>query len=236
MERASQRPGVARAGRRRRRFAWLAVLPVLAALVGAGWVALAGGALRESVCWVLPNARVLIPPGDARCPLRPHEQIRRVRVLGAGSVLVSDAAAFRKAVSEAGSSLRVGVLREGREQWVEIAVREVPRHARLVRLAAAALVAAALLSVPIFLLWRAPSRAGVPLALFYSAVAVVGVTLIGGRSSPWLTRAALIAMVAAPAVLAHLSLIFPRERRVIREAPELLAVPYALCALLAAMG
>jgi signal transduction histidine kinase len=76
----------------------------------------------------------------------------------------------------------------------------------------------------------------VPLALFYSAVAVVSVTVISGRSSEWLTRAALLAMIAAPAILAHLSLTFPRERRVIREAPELVAIPYALSGLLVPIG
>jgi signal transduction histidine kinase len=106
----------------------------------------------------------------------------------------------------------------------------------MARLATASLVAGALLAIPLFLLWRSSSRAGVPLALFYSVVAVVAVTVISGRSSGWLTRGALLAMIAAPAVLAHLSLTFPRERRVIRDAPELLAIPYALGALLVPIG
>jgi len=136
----------------------------------------------------------------------------------------------------AGASLRVAVLRSGREQWVAIPVQEVPRAARMTRLATASLIAGALLAIPLFLLWRSASRAGVPLALFYSAVAVVAVTVISGRSSEWLTRAALLAMIVAPAILAHLSLTFPRERWVIRQTPELLAIPYALGALLVPIG
>jgi signal transduction histidine kinase len=214
----------------------LVVLPVLGTLIGSGLIALEGGSVRESACWVLPNARVLIPPGDTRCPLRSHEQIRRVEVPGRGSAPVGNSRMIQEALAEADASLRAAVLRGGHEKWVAIPVREVPRPARLARLATAALVAGALLLIPLFLLWRSPSRAGVPLALFYSAVAVVAVTVISGRSSEWLTRAALLALIAAPAVLAHLSLTFPRERRAIREAPELLAIPYALGAPLVPIG
>jgi signal transduction histidine kinase len=236
MERARPRERGARAGRRRRRFAWVAVFPVLAVLLGSGLIVLQSNMLREPDCWVLPNARVLIPPGDTRCPLQPHEQIRRVELSGGASIPVANSRVIRNALAEADASLRVAVLRGGREKWVEIPVREVPRSARAARLATAALGAGALLLIPLFLLWHSPSRAGVPLALFYSGVAVVAVTVISGRSSEWLTRAALLAMIAAPAVLAHLSLTFPRERRVIREAPEILVIPYALGALLVPIG
>jgi signal transduction histidine kinase len=212
------------------------VLPVLITLVGAGLIALEGGPVHESACWILPNARVLITPGDRRCPLRSHEQIRRIEVSGGASAPVLDSREIREAFAEAGVSLRVVVSRDGHEEWVAIPVREVPLSAAIARLATAALVAGALMSIPLFLLWRSPSRAGVPLALFYSAVAVVAVTVISGRRSEWLTRAALLAMSTAPAILAHLSLTFPRERRPIREAPELLAIPYALGALLVPIG
>ncbi len=236
MERARRRLRSPEARRNRRRLVWVAVLPVLTALFGSGLIALEDGASRELACWILPNARVLIPPGSTRCPLRPHEQIRRIEVPGGASVPVANSRMIQETLAEAAVSLRVAVLRDGQQEWVAIPVREVPRPARMARLATAALVAGALLSIPIFLLWRSASLAGAPLALFYSAVAVVAVTVISGRSSEWLTRAALLAMIAAPAVLAHLSLTFPRERRAIREAPELLAIPYALGALLVPIG
>lgn len=236
MERASPTLRKDRQRQRRRRFASFVVLPVLGALIGAGLLALEGGTVRELGCWVLPNASVLIAPRDTRCPLRPHEQIHRVELPGGGSVPVANSRTLQKALAGAGESLRVGVLRGGRQEWVEIPVREVPHHTRLARFATALVAAGVLLLIPLFLLWRSPSRAGVPLALFYSAVAVVSVATISGRGSEWVTRAALLAMIAAPAVLTHLSLTFPRERRAIREAPELLAIPYALGAVLVPIG
>jgi signal transduction histidine kinase len=129
-------------------------------------------------------------------------------------------------------------VRDGEEQWVEVPVREVPRRARLARVAASALVAGVLLMIPLFLLWNSASRAVLPIGILYSATAVVVVTLISGRHSgcDWLTRASLLAMISVPAALAHLSLTFPRERKVIRDAPSLLAVPYLLSGFLLPAG
>ncbi len=64
--------------RLRRQLTLIAVgFPLLALIASAG-LGMPDGATREFGCWVLPNARVLVTPGDEACPLRSHDQIRRV--------------------------------------------------------------------------------------------------------------------------------------------------------------
>ena len=225
-----------RVRRRRRLFTLVAALPVLGTLIVSVLLLGHDGASVELGCWLLPNGRVLVVPGDAGCPLRPHEQIRRVEIARGVSVPLHDPRMLHDRLSEAGPSLRVAVMREGAEHWVDVPVRHLSTATRAGRVATGAVVAGALLAIPLFLLWRSTSRAAVPLVLFYSATTVVVVTLICGRHSEWLTRASLLALIGAPAMLAHLSFVLPRERNVLREAPNLAALPYLTAGFLAATG
>ena len=213
----------------------VAVVPALAALGISGAFALREGTAREFGCWILPNARVLLTLGDAECPLRSDDQIWRVEGRN-GIHLVDSGAGIERLIAAGEATGRVSVRRRGKEHWAEVPIRQVPRSERVARVTAAGVVASGLLAIPLFLLWRSRSRAAVPFALLYSAAAVVAVTAIAGRQSEWLTRAALLALISAPAIVAHLSFTFPRERRVVREAPGLIAVPYALSCFLTAAG
>jgi signal transduction histidine kinase len=207
-------------------FTLTAILPVATALGIAAWLAVGEGVTRELGCWVLPNARVLKTPGDGACPFRSNDQIRRVEVRG-GRVQPVDSGAAVLALVEAGDATgRMSVLRAGREPWAKVPIREVSRRERLARVAAAAVVAGGLLSIPLFLLWRSRARAAIPFALLYSVTALVAATAIAGRRSEWLTRAALLALSSAPAIVAHLGFTFPRERWIIRRVPGLMAAPY----------
>jgi hypothetical protein len=215
----------------RRRLAAAAALPVALALAWSLALALPGEDRQEPGCWVLPNARVLVTPGDAECPLEANAQILRISGWDGPPRGVPE-----PVLETAQGALPITVLRRGREKPATLPLRTVSRSERVGRVATAAVVALALLTIPLVVLWNSPARAAVPFALFYSAVGVVTVTVMSGRSSEWLTRAALLAMAMAPAAVAHLGLTFPRERRVVQEAPEIAAVPYALCSMLVVMG
>jgi signal transduction histidine kinase len=213
-----------------------AIVPALAALGISGALASREGTAREFGCWILPNARVLVTPGDEGCPLRSDDQIWKVEGRSGAAHLVDGGAGIERLVAAGEATGRVSVRRRGAEQWAQVLIREVPRSERVARVTAGGAVASGLLAIPLFLLWRSRSRAAVPFALLYSAAAVVAITAIAGRQSEWLTRAALVALISAPAIVAHLSFTFPRERRVVREAPGLIAVPYALSSFLVAAG
>jgi GAF domain-containing protein len=214
----------------------VAVVPALAALGITGASALREGTVRELGCWILPNARVLVTPGDDDCPLGSNDELWRVEGRSGVVHLVDSGGKIGRLIAAGEATGRVSVRRGGRERWVEVPIREVPRSERAARVTAAGVVAGGLLAIPLFLLWRSRSRAAVPFALLYSAAAVVAVTAIAGRQSEWLTRVALLGLICAPAIVSHLSFTFPRERRVVREAPGLIAVPYALSCFLVAAG
>jgi signal transduction histidine kinase len=143
---------------------------------------------------------------------------------------------IREALNRAEYGLSVGIERDGMIHWRRIPVFEVSRVRRLVRVAAAALTAIALLGIPLFLLRHSNSRAAVPFSIFYGIVAIVSVAVICGRHSDSTTRLALFAASAAPAVLGHLALVFPRERRLIAESPELIGTPYVSLVILLPAG
>jgi predicted RND superfamily exporter protein len=212
--------------------ALVAILPV-AGMIGAAAITTVGvGTVKELSCWVLPNAHVMIAPGDSVCPLRANDRVREVERADGTSASVEDSSTLNAAVAEAGSNLRVLVSRDTRERWVEVPVLGVTRLGGAVRIASAALLAAVLMCIPLFLLRRSSSPAAVPFAFFYSAISVTGVGMIGGRSSELMMHAALLAAVAIPAILVHLNLTFFRHRKLIRDAPGLAFAPYVLSAML----
>lgn len=220
----------------RRLVALAAVGPVALALGGTLIVASADGARRSMGCWVLPNALAMWTPGSNECPLRSLEQVRRVSSSDGESVFVDTSRALEDAIARAQETVRVLVVRDGRETWVDLPVHVQSRTEQIVRLSSAALIAAVLLAMPLFLLRRSTAQTAVPFALFYSAIAVIAVVMIGARDSTWLTRLAILAMIAVPATLAHLNLTFLGQRRVIREVPGLGLAPYLLAAALVPVG
>lgn len=215
------------------RWTLVAVLPIVATLSGALVLGMRSG--KEIACWMLPNAYVLAAPKDG-CPLRSLERVRRLESPAGESVPITSQQEMHEAIDGTAAAIRVAVLRDGEERWIEVPITNATWSRRALRLATALFVAGALMWMPLFLLWRSTSAASVPFALFYSATSVVAITFIAGRASGWLTRGSLLAMISAPAVLAHLSFTFPREREVIREAPTLVVVPYALSAVLIPIG
>lgn len=209
----------------RRLLVAMAAFPVIATILWSTGLALVPGAVMELSCWVLPNGRVLTTPADAECPLDARDQVLRVAP-----------AEERSTAPARADSIVATIIRDGRTRELALPIQYTSRADRVARTAAASLVTGALLAIPLFVAWSSTSRAATPFAAFYSAVGVVVVTVMSGRHSEWLTRLALLAMVAAPGAMAHLSLTFPRERRLLREAPELAAVPYALSGLLVLTG
>jgi predicted RND superfamily exporter protein/signal transduction histidine kinase len=220
-----------------RRLVTLAVVgPVALALGGTLMVASDDGARRSMACWVLPNALAMWTPGSNECPLRSLEQVRRVSSGEGESVFVESSGALQEAIAQAPENVRVLVVRDGVETWLDLPVRLQSRTEQVVRLSSAALIAAVLLAMPLFLLRRSTAQTAVPFAFFYSAISVIAVVMIGARDSTWLTRLAILAMIAVPATLAHLNLTFLGQRRVIREVPGLGLAPYVLAAALVPVG
>jgi predicted RND superfamily exporter protein/signal transduction histidine kinase len=211
----------------------LVVLPVVGTIVSASLLAAHPGSSRELACWFLPNGHVaLVPNFDSGCPLFPHERVRSVIGVEGPSFVRS----FHPGtpIDKRSSNVQVAVVRDGEERWVDVPVRNVSVLKRAARLGSAILIAGILLCIPLALLWRSSSPAAAPFAFFYSANAVMVIAMLAGRHSAGLTDAALVSAVASPAILAHLALTFPRERRVVRSAPRVILIPYLVSGLLLA--
>ncbi len=212
---------------------FVAVLPLVISLIAGFSLALRDDSSRELPCWILPNGRVMHVPVLTRdCPLQGNDQISSVAAAGRPAHRYDNHRGFAAVLQTADSALELSVLRAGSPRRVELPIRSLPRGVRLARIAAVGLVACLLLCVPLVLLQRSKSEAVLPLALYFSATSVLLVTFACGRNSPWLQRSGVIAALAAPAILAHLGLTFPRERRTIKERRVLLLIPYAVSAIL----
>lgn len=224
---------------RRRRFALTlaVVLPPVALLALSLPWATHEGSLKEIPCWVLPNLRIMATPGNEACPIGARQTIARASAGHADATLaLRDPADLQAAIASAASPLRLELQEGTRKQWLAVPVRSTERATRLARVAAAAAAVSFLLGIPLFLVWRSSSRAAAPLAAFHACVSLVLITTLVGQHSVGLTRVALLALVLAPAAAMHLSMVFPRERGVIRDVPALLGVPYAFSALLIPVG
>jgi hypothetical protein len=220
----------------RRLVAVAAVVPVLGALGGAVWLSTRDDARRGTDCWILPNALAMWVPGTAGCPLRSLEQVKRIASEQRGSLSGDVVEELHDAVARGARSLDLLVKRQDGEAWVRLPVRERSAAELGARVVSAALIAAVLLSIPLFLLQRSASPTAVPLAFFYSAISVIAVVMVGGRDSAWLTRLAILAMIAVPATLVHLDLTFLGQRGAVRELPGIGAAPYLLAGALVPVG
>ncbi|HVH16803.1 MAG TPA: ATP-binding protein [Myxococcota bacterium] len=223
---------------RSRRWKWTLtlalVLPPLVLLALATPRAAQRGCIREIPCWVLPNLRVLATPGNEACPIESRQAIARADE--GALVPIRHHADLHAAVSRASSPLRVELQEGTRRHWRAVPVRKTERASRLARVAAVAAGVSFLLGIPILLVWRSSSRAASALAAFYACVSAVLVTTVVGQHSLGMTRAALVALVLAPAAAMHLSLLFPEERPIGRQVRGLAVLPYALGALLVPIG
>jgi signal transduction histidine kinase len=233
MDRSKQQP---MNRHRRGAFAAGAATPAVIALVLIAFGAVEDENRREISCWVLPNGRVIATPGDATCPLRLHDRIRGFQDVNGGMVRFADGRQIAAAIREAQKTLVLLIEGPDGEAWKQISVLEPSIATRIGRVGAAAVVVVAMLTLPTLLLWRSYAPAAVPFSVLYGAIAFIMVAFIGGRHSDILTRASLIAMGTAPAALMHLSLTFPRERRLIRDSPRLALAPYLLAGFLVAAG
>ena len=216
------------------------VLPPFALLaVGVPDAALRG-TVRELPCWVLPNLRVMPTIGNEACPIGATQTIARADLAATGdpidSLAIRDHGELQRIIAIAASPLRLELQAGAQEQWIDVPLRRSSRSTRLARAATGAAAASILLGIPLFLVWRSSSRAAIPLACFYACVSLVLVAALVGQHSVGMTRAALVALVLAPAAALHLSMVFPKERVIFRAVPALLFVPYAFTALLLPVG
>ncbi len=218
--------------RQRALFTLVAVLPVLAILAASLLFTIQRGATKDLACWILPNGHVLPIPGGDDCPLRARDRIIAFETAPGSLLPFKDPQSLELLISPGATGLRVRVIRDRREHWTRIPVREITRGDAVTRIVSSALLAGILLCIPLFLLRRSDSGAAVPFALFYSAISVIAVAVIAGRDCPWLSHVVVLALIVLPAVLTHLGFTFPTERRVIREAPGLVVVPYLLTGIL----
>lgn len=223
------------ASSRRRWMLTLAVVLIPVALLAlAVPEAIRKGSIAELPCWVLPNLQVMAAPGNEECPIGARQRIARADLEEMTDI--NDRATLREVLQRSGARVRLELQEGARKQWVDAPVHLTARPTRLARIGAAAVGVALLLGIPLFLVWRSSSRAASPLAAFYGCVSVVLVTITAGQHSDGMTRVALLALVLAPAAATHLSLVFPRERQLIRDVPAFVGVPYTASAFLIPVG
>lgn len=189
----------------------------------------------ETPCWILPNARILPVPGTQACPLTPHDLItavlrdgRRFPFPGPGSL--HQAAGSRDAIVD------FEVMTPKGRAARPIRLRNVAAGEKAERTLVALLISAVTLAIPLAILWSSQAAAALPIALGYGLVAVVGIAAVAGRGSELLTSAAFLALSAAPSVMLHLALVFPRERTAVLAAPRLQWLPYLLLLVLVPAG
>jgi signal transduction histidine kinase len=210
----------------------LATFPVLAALGLAGDAVMTRRPAAMPACRMLPNRVVPVLASLHRgCPLDAYDRILAIQRGDATHWLASLAALMQDARSGA-TTLRVLVRGPQGERWTAVPVIEEARAQAAARFAAALVLCGALLGTSWAILTGSSSRAALPLHGFYCAVSVLLVSVLCGRHSIWLGVAGGMARGAIPASVAHLSLTFPCERRVLRRAPGVVPALYVVAALL----
>ena len=212
------------------------VLPVVFALLQAGHAQRDHGLLAESPCWILPNGWVSRPPGSTTCPLDTLDRVHAVIAADGARSPVQDPAATKLALARAAPGARLEVQRDGQTLEVSLPLNPIAAESAVGRWAAALIAATGLLIIPLLVLWRSSAAAALPMTLIQSSLAVVTVCLIAGRDSAWCALAAVVAIALVPGGLAHLSFNFPSPRRVVRDVPGIVWVPYGVSAFVAVVG
>jgi signal transduction histidine kinase len=191
----------------------------------------------EPSCRVLPNGRVsVIPDLRARCPLEPLDQIHAVAWWEGGERLRGGPEALAGVVARGFGSISIEVRRHGVAFAANVPVRRLSRAERAAALGSAAALAAALMALPLLLVWRSPAPAAVPFAVFCGAIAMLVFAAASGLRAPWMYRLEAASLVVLPTALVHLALVFPAPRPVLARAPALTRVPWVAGALALAVA
>ena len=207
----------------------LAVGGMLAAVA---WVSLHGAPQREIACPLLPNG--VIPAAGlmpSACPLRVLDRVVEIWVPG-------DRGPFRS----------LAELREKAERWpdyVEWTVERGGQHVKAVvpvidprirhpvgHFTTALLLAGIMLATALIIAWNTAARAAVPFLAFYSLVSVWLTAALCAGTNEYLQLASSLAFALFASPLAHLALVFPREREGIANLRGLAGLYYACGALL----
>ncbi len=218
----------------KRRGAAPALVVVFAILLAAGTDLLAEPGPQLG-CRVLPNAVVPVLTGrSAGCALRPYDRVIAVRTdeaipVTSGSEIQH---AIETAAAEARGSIDLLVVRGADESWLSVPLIEDSRGQIVGRFAAAVFVSAVLMAVSLLVRWGSAHPSAGPFAWFYACVSVVLVSILCGRYSDALVIPGVVASGLIPATLAQLALTFPREREIVRRAPQIVALVYGFSGLI----
>ena len=212
------------------------LLPVIFVLLLAGHAQREHGLMKESPCWILPNGWAVRPPGSSDCPLDTLDRVQAVVAADGTRTAVAEPAATKHALVKAGAGARLEIQRSDQLRNVAMPLAAIATESAVGLWAAALLAAAGLLFIPLLVLWRSEAPAALPMALIQSALAVVTVCLIAGRDSAWCALSTVVALALVPGGLAHLSFNFPSPRRVVRDVPGIVWVPYGVSAFVAVVG
>jgi signal transduction histidine kinase len=212
-----------------------AVIPVVAAILLAAGSDLPSEPGPQLGCRILPNAMVPVVAGrSAGCELRPYDRVIAAR--GAAHRPIASRSDLQREVEAAAaaghSSLPLLVVRRGDERWIGVPIVGDTRAQIVGRFLGAVLVSALVMAVSLIILWGSSEAAAGPFAYFYACASVVLVSVLGGRYSDALVIPAVVASGLVPATLSHIALTFPREREVVRQAPQVVRVIYGFSALL----
>ena len=213
----------------------LALVPVLAILSAAALGLRDGSIQRSLACRMMPNGSIPLFSGrHAGCSLRPLDRI--LGVVGAEGVTYrSDRTDFEAALEKAGPVVTLQIER-GRQTIREpVAMVASTHRERTVRFLLAMGLAGLLVGFALRVYWRSNAAAASALLFLFSAVSAELISILALPENPtWAAVGTPVTPLIA-AALTHLALTYPRERSIVRVAPKLVALPYGLAAILAAV-
>jgi predicted RND superfamily exporter protein/signal transduction histidine kinase len=212
-----------------------ALLPVLCVLSVAGQGALDAPDGKVLACRVLPNGVVPIIAGShPACSLRRFDRVIAVETEG-GPIYASQREAFARAIEHAEEAVDLLVERGASSLRVRLPVTRIVARDRATHFLAALGITTILLTFALRAYWRSNAAAASALLLLFAAVSAEIISIV------CLPQSDALAWVSAPvapliaATLTHLALTYPRERLIVRLAPRVVALPYAIAFVLAAV-
>ncbi|MCG8589402.1 MAG: HAMP domain-containing histidine kinase [Proteobacteria bacterium] len=209
----------------------LSVLIPVALLASTALKDVAGGGSEQRLgCRINPTRLVsAIPDQGANCPLRAFDRVVMVMTAD-GAHYVSSIRDLNEAVQEASGSIAIAVARAEGQEWIEVPVlRDSPLQAAG-RLLSAVLVTGILLGLSVLIFANSSSAASLPLLYVFSIMSVIAIDLLTGEASPLGFQFTITAAGFLPAALAHLALTYPKERKIVRRAPEVIWLFYGVSA------
>ncbi len=204
--------------------AWV-LIPIALALGAAGLDAMRSEKPQYE-CWLLPNAAVTYTTVlDPRCALNAYDRIMAVRIDGE-EVPINTRSELEALTPRDATRIEVLVSDRHRHSWVDLQVVRDPRSARgqdfLIALALVITISALALSIAL----RAAMPAARAIALVASTTGVFLTVAVYRSSSPALDVMWIVAQGMLPATCFHLALCFPRDRRLLERAPQILPLIY----------